>query len=34
MAELNGDEYWLRKLSDASGGQFYRLDQLDLLPND
>jgi hypothetical protein len=32
MSDLIGDEYWLRKISDSSGGQFYRLDQVDLLP--
>jgi hypothetical protein len=31
MADLSGDESWLRRLADTSGGQFFRLDQLDLL---
>jgi hypothetical protein len=32
LADITGDEYWLRHLADLSGGQFFRLDQIDLLP--
>jgi hypothetical protein len=32
MADLTGDEGWLRRLAEASSGQFLRLDQVDLLP--
>jgi hypothetical protein len=32
LADLTGDEAQLRRLSDASGGQYFRLDQVDLLP--
>jgi hypothetical protein len=32
MADLTGDESWLRRLSESSGGQLLRLDQIDLLP--
>jgi hypothetical protein len=31
MADLTGDEGFLRRLAEATGGQFFRLDQLDLL---
>jgi hypothetical protein len=31
MADLNGDEGNLRRLAESSGGQFFRLDQIDLL---
>ena len=32
IADLAGDEGWLRHLAETSGGQIFRLDQLDLLP--
>ena len=32
MADLSGDETMLRKLADATGGQFLRLDQINTLP--
>jgi len=32
MADLSGDESVLRRLSESSGGQFLRLDQIDQLP--
>ena len=33
MADLTGGEGFLRQLSESSGGQFLRLDQVNLLPN-
>ena len=32
MANLSGDEYFLRRIAESSGGQFLTLDQLDTLP--
>jgi hypothetical protein len=32
LADVTADEYGLRHLAETSGGQFYRLDQVDLLP--
>jgi hypothetical protein len=32
MADVSTDDSWLRHLAETSGGQFYRLDQIDLLP--
>jgi hypothetical protein len=32
MADLTGDEAWLRRLAESSDGQFFRLDQLAQLP--